>query len=123
MDVLQGRERPRPYVVPDGLSPRERYSEEEFYTRFRMDKGAVDWLAVRHYPGQPAPRRRMNFDPFYRVCVLLRFLATNGFHRLTGDAIGVSVGTNHRIVYDAVERLLSLRRDWIRFLDDFAAAD
>ena len=51
-----------------------------------------------------------------KVCIGLRFLASNAIHGVLGDAFCISLATAHRVAWDFIDRVLAQRDHYIFWL-------
>lgn len=73
-----GERMPRRYIR-DMESPFDRYDEEAFLRRYRFSKGTVLQSLIPLISGEKVTKRGLPVPPVYRICILLRFLATCSF--------------------------------------------
>ncbi|KAJ0176455.1 hypothetical protein K1T71_007634 [Dendrolimus kikuchii] len=94
-------------------------TEDEFIASYRVSKDLFEEVYENIKPFLPAPKRRSDISPEYKVLITLSFYATGSYQRLVGGTYGTlmsqqSVSRAIRDVTAALNNQVVLNR-WIRF--------
>ncbi|KAI5696584.1 hypothetical protein M8J76_006643 [Diaphorina citri] len=109
-----GERMPRRYIR-DMESPFDRYDEEAFLRRYRFSKGTVLQSLIPLISGEKVTKRGLPVPPVYRICILLRFLATCSFQLVCADLEHLSESTVCRIVKEAAKEIAQYLHRYVHF--------
>ena len=93
------------------------YSDDEFKNRFRLSKNSFGALVheLRAFVPQSAKSWGLSLEE--RLCITLRFYATNCLQASVGDFIRIHKGTISKVIHAITTALCELRINWIRWYD------
>jgi hypothetical protein len=100
----------------------EKYTEEEFRSRFRLRKDTFIYLLEKISEKlEPATNRNHSISASLQLLITLRILSGGSFQTVSGDVHGVSQSTVSRIFLKVTNTICSLRKELIHFPDNLAA--
>ena len=74
----------------DRQNPLEHFSDVEIFTNFRFRRDTLLDIVNLLQPHLHRPNNRQPLPPLFQLLLALKFLATNSFHLVTGQALGLS---------------------------------
>lgn len=102
-----------PRSLHDWQNPLERYTNEEFHSRFRFSKDAVGQLYTKVHPS--IAQRQHAVPPMIQLLITLRFYATGHFQTSDGDLIHCHQSTVCRVIKRITAVIASMHNDLIKF--------